>query len=199
MANVTTLIGTLKKVFSDIKEIRWKDGDISAANLASVTWDKQLPVLTDGLDFNMEEPTTNQVKVFGLKRAWASAIEDGDCTMTLQIPTIADGVLGWLWDKTATSVKTASEDVNGKAGAYEGVGYTLTSKKIGGTIMVISGDGAYALIVRHLEATTSFAFSDPKSSPFAVTLTATLSGDVETENATNDFDIAFLEFKETSA
>lgn len=199
MANVTTLISTLKKVFSDVKEIRWKDGDISTANLASVEWDKQLPVLTDGLDFNQEDPTTNQVKVFGLKRAWASATEDGDCTMTLQIPSIAEGVLGWLWDKTASDVKTASETVNGVSGTYNGVGYTLTTKKLDGTIMIISGDGQYALIVRHLEAVTSFAFSDPKSSPFAITLTATLSGDVETENATNDFDIAFLEFTKATA
>lgn len=199
MANVTTLIGTLKKVFSDVKEIRWKDGDISTASLASVEWDKQLPVLTDGLDFNQEDPTTNQVKVFGLKRAWASATEDGDCTMTLQIPSIADGVLGWLWDKTATSVKTATETLNGESGTYNGVGYTLTTKKLEGTVMIISGDGKYALIVRHLEAVTSFAFSDPKSSPFAITLTATLSGDVETENAENDFDIAFLEFTKATA
>lgn len=195
MANVTTLIGTLKKVFSDVKEIRWSDGDVSTADLATHKWDKQLPVLTDGLDFNMEDPTTNQVKVFGLKRAWASATEDGDCTMTLQIPSIAEGVVGWLWDKTADSVATAKEEINGENGSFSGAGYTLTTKKLEGTVMIISGDGKYALIIRHLEAVTSFAFSDPKSSPFAITLTATLSGDVETENATNDFDMAFLEWK----
>lgn len=198
MAAVTTLIGTLKKVFSDVKEIRWKDGDISTANLASVTWDKQLPVLTDGLDFNMEDPTTNQVKVFGLKRAWASPTEDGDCTMTLQIPSIAEGVVGWLWDESASSVATASEEINGETGSFSGKGYTLTTKKLEGTLMVISGDAKYAMVIRHLEAVTSFAFSDPKSSPFAITLTCTLSGDVETENATNDFDIAFLEWSATA-
>lgn len=198
MAAVTTLIGTLKKVFSDVKEIRWKDGDISTANLASVTWDKQLPVLTDGLDFNMDDPTTNQVKVFGLKRAWASATEDGDCTMTLQIPSIAEGVVGWLWDESAASVTTASEEINGETGSFSGKGYTLTTKKLDGTLMIISGDAKYAMIIRHLEAVTSFAFSDPKSNPFAITLTCTLSGDVETENATNDFDLAFLEWSATA-
>lgn len=197
--NVTNLINTFKKVFTDIKEVRWSDGDINTANLATHKWEKQLPVLTDsGFDFSQDDPTVNSGKVYGLKRDWFSTSEDGSVKLTLQIPTVADGVLGWLWTKSATAVKTAAEDVNGVNGTFEGVGYTLTSKTLEGTMMIISGDGKYALIVRHLRASTSFAFSDPKSKPFAVTLTASLSGDVETENATNDFDMAFLEFKKTT-
>ena len=59
--------------------------------------------------------------------------------------------------------------------------------------MIISGDYQHALIIRHLEGSTSFSFSDPKAKPFAITLNYNPSGDVTTDNATDDFDIAFLD------
>lgn len=192
MANVKELINTFKEVFSDIKEIRWSDGDVSTASLATHQWQKQLPVLTDGLDFNQADPTINQSKVFGLSRAWAAAAEAGDVTLKLQIPSMA--VLGWLWKESAATIKTASEEIDGKKGTFQGKGYALTTNKLTGTIMLISGDGQYALLIRHLEAYTSFAFSDAKSKPFAITLNTTLSGDVSLDNAADDFDIAYLKF-----
>ena len=200
MANVTTLVNTFKKAFADISEVRWSDGDVNTTTLASHTWDKQLPVMTDsGFDFNQDDPTINSGKVFGLARDWWSTSEEGAVTLTLQMPSMAEGLLGWIWTKSAASVATASEKINGKTGTFKGAGYSLLTKCIEGTMMIISGDDKYALIVRHLKAYPSFAFSDPKSSPYAIKLTASLAGDVETENAANDFDIAFLEFEEGEA
>lgn len=59
--NVTDLLATFKR-FSDVGEFRWKDGDVSTADLATVKWDKQLPVLTDGMSFEQADPTKNSVK-----------------------------------------------------------------------------------------------------------------------------------------
>jgi hypothetical protein len=195
--NVTDMVNTFKKVFSDVAEFRWKDGDVSTANLATVKWDKELPVLTDGLDFNQADPTTNSVKVLGVTKDWASSQEAGSVTMKIQLPTIADGIVGWLYKQTAASVATAEELLNNESGKFSGKGYSLLKKTIEGTVMMISGDYKYALIIRHLVGNTSFAFSDPKSKPFAVTVNYTLAGDVETANLTDDFDMAFLEWTKT--
>jgi hypothetical protein len=196
--NVTNLINTFKTVFKDVAEFRWLDGDVATAALATTKWDKQLPVLTDGMDFNMADPSTTSVKVLGVDRDWASMHEAGTVTMKIQLPTIADGILGWLYKVGAETVATQEELLNGESGSFKGKGYSLLKKTISGTAMIISGDYKYALIVRHLEGTTSFAFSDPKAKPFAITLNYNLSGDVTTDNATDDFDIAFLTWTKTA-
>ena len=192
--NVTDLLATFKKVFSDVGEFRWKDGDVSTADLATVKWDKQLPVLTDGMSFEQADPTKNSVKVLGVSKDWANAKTAGEVSMKIQLPTVAEGILGWLYKETAATVKTASETINGVKGSFSGKGYSLMQKTISGTAMIISADYTKALIVRHLEGTTSFAFSDPKSKPFAVNINYSLSGDVATTAATDDFDISFLDF-----
>lgn len=196
--NVTNMINTFKKVFKDVAEFRWIDGDVSTANLATTKWDKELPVLTDGMDFNQAEPSSTSVKVLGVDKDWASMHEAGTVTMKIQLPTIADGILGWLYKAGAATVATGEELLNGESGSFTGKGYSLVKKTISGTAMIISGDYQHALIIRHLEGSTSFAFSDPKSKPFAITLNYNLSGDVTTDNATDDFDIAFLDWKKTS-
>jgi hypothetical protein len=192
--NVTNMINTFKKVFKDVAEFRWIDGDVSTANLATTKWDKELPILTDGMDFNQAEPSSTSVKVLGVDKDWASMHEAGTVTMKIQLPTIAEGILGWLYTASATTVATAEELLNGESGSFKGKGYSLIKKTISGTAMIISGDYKYALVVRHLEGSTSFAFSDPKSKPYAISLHYNLSGDVATADATDDFDIAFLEW-----
>lgn len=196
--NVTNMINTFKKVFKDVAEFRWIDGDVSTANLATTKWEKELPVLTDGMDFNQADPSSTSVKVLGVDRDWASMHEAGTVTMKIQLPTIADGILGWLYKVGAATVATGEELLNGESGSFTGKGYSLIKKTISGTAMIISGDYQHALIIRHLEGATSFAFSDPKAKPFAITLNYNLSGDVTTDNATDDFDIAFLDWRKSA-
>ena len=195
--NVTNMINTFKKVFKDVAEFRWIDGDVSTANLATTKWDKELPILTDGMDFNQAEPSSTSVKVLGVDKDWASMHEAGTVTMKIQLPTIADGILGWLYKVGAATVATGEELLNGESGSFTGKGYSLIKKTISGTAMIISGDYQHALIIRHLEGSTSFSFSDPKAKPYAITLHYNLSGDVATDNATDDFDIAFLDWKKS--
>lgn len=195
--NVTNLVNTFKSVFKDVAEFRWIDGDVSTANLATIKWDKVLPVLTDGMDFNQADPTSNSVKILGVDKDWASMHEAGAVTMKIQLPTIAEGILGWLYSKGDTTITTAEELLNGESGHFTGKGYSLIKKTIAGTAMIISGDYKHALVVRHLEGATSFSFSDPKSKPYAITLHYNLSGDVATADIANDFDIAFLDWAKT--
>lgn len=197
--NVTSLIDTFRQVFMGVSTFRWKDGDVSTAELASVKWDKELPVLTDGLEFSQDDPTVNDVKVLGESRPWASTSESGSINMAINLPTVSEDIMGWLYTEGATSVTTAEEVTKGgKSGSFSGKGYKLTKKAVEGTVMIVSEDEQYALIVRHIVGYTSFAFSDPTTTPFAVKITATLSGMVSEDNLTNDFDIAFLKFQESA-
>lgn len=196
--NVTELLNTFKKVFKDVAEFRWADGDVSTSSIATKVWDKVLPVLTDGMDFSQADPSSNSVKVLGVDKDWASMHEAGAVTLKIQLPTIADGILGWLYKGSAATITTNAELLNGESGHFAGKGYSLIKKTISGTAMIISGDYKHALIIRHLEGATSFSFSDPKSKPYAITLHYNLSGDVATADATDDFDIAYLDWvKET--
>ena len=123
--NVTNMINTFKKVFKDVAEFRWIDGDVSTANLATTKWDKELPILTDGMDFNQAEPSSTSVKVLGVDKDWASMHEAGTVTMKIQLPTIADGILGWLYKVGAATVATGEELLNGESGSFTGKGYSL--------------------------------------------------------------------------
>lgn len=195
--NVTSLINTFNDVFSGVSSFRWVDGDVNTATLATQQWDKELPVLEDGLSFSQDAPTINTKKVLGITRPWFSTSEAGDVTMEITIPSVAEGLLGWLFSESATSVTTKEETYLGKKGSYKGKGYQLTKKSIQGTAMIISEDGSRALVIRHLEAYTSFEYSNPTTDPYAVKLTASLSGQVGEGAETDDFDIAFLKWEDS--
>ena len=196
--NVTNLIETFKEVFNGVSEFRWKDGDVSTASLTTVKWDKVLPVMDDGMDFKQADPSITSSNVLGLSKPWASVAKAGDVNCTITIPSVADGVLGWLYTKGTTAITTAEELINGESGTFKGYGYKLVKKVVEGTVMIISEDGKYALIIRHLRGYTSFDYSKPNSAPFAVKLTTTLSGDVATADATDDFDLALLKWEKSA-
>ncbi len=174
----------LKEIFKGVSSIRL--ATTVQASLATAAWDVELPVANDSLNITQADGTLNPLKVYGQAGAWTIVGETGDISMTMFVPSIHDDLMDIFYQKTAASLSSADEAVNGVTGSYEGYGYYLTNEMIEGSMMIISEDRKSALFIRNIQGYPALVFDSPLDRPMGVNLSLQVVG------GDNEADIAFL-------
>ena len=116
------------------------------------TFDFELPVLEDGVGFDTGAPSVNRVKITE-GRTICSNAQQGDPSINFQVASIAGYINDLFMDEAV-----ASSEVGGTIDGvtYEGAGYSLAPKKVGGALFMTSKDKKSAIYLPNVEMFASF-------------------------------------------
>lgn len=177
---VTNQLTSLSTLFSSVKEVYFKAGEVKAADLggASLSVDYEFPVLEDGVSFDTGAPDVTQIKLTTGK-IWTQKTKRGDSDISFNVATVDDGVNKLLMNAT-------SSEVAGAAGTflagetYGGQGYNLDPKVVTGALILYSEDRStiIALPNAYIVSSLNAADSDnPAYFKLVVTPRANTEGD----------------------
>lgn len=153
MANIsiTTTLDSLHELISKMSNVYYISTPNQAIS-AITTFDMELPVLADGLNFDTGAPTVNRVKLTE-GRTWKTGAQQGDADITMQVSSIA-GPVSDLFFESGSSAAVTSGTIGGYK--YSGKGYSLTPKKVTGALFMQSDDKTSAIYLPNVEMFASF-------------------------------------------
>lgn len=149
--SITTGLSALAKHFCNMHRIFYIETPNQA--LGDITeFDMELPILEDGVGFDTGAPDVSRVKLTE-GRIWCSAANAGDPSINFQLSSTDDLVNGMLMDEKVTKA-TLGGTIDGVS--YEGAGYSLEPKKVGGALFMTSKDKKSAIYLPNVEMFASF-------------------------------------------
>lgn len=155
----TTELTSLATLFSSVKEIYFKAGELAAADLsgASVTVDMELPVLDDGVSFDTGAPDVSQIKLTTGK-IWAQRTKRGDSDISFNVASIEGVVNDLLLNKHSQVKGTAGAFEEGAT--FEGQGYDLDPKVVKGSLIMYSEDHSTIIALPNAHIVSSLNAAD---------------------------------------
>ena len=159
----------LKDVFCGVNSLYMVKGAI--ADLTTIDFTHDMPVIVDTLSYSEGEPTRNSVKVHGLDADWCTMYEGGETTFTVDIPTAHPDVLEFFWGKGEAQTST----INGES--WEGNKYKRYGKQIKLGLGILSGDGSKMFVVTEVDAVASNIFESGSTQPHLVRINGSVSSD----------------------
>lgn len=155
---VTTALSTLRTLFNDLKEVYYKNTEITSDDLegASFSMDIELPVLDEGVTFDSGTADVTRVRLT-TKEIWTSKATQGDPDITFQVASIA-GKVNELFLEKGGDVTEGTFTIDGNT--YSGAGYSLAPKKVTGSLMMKSEDRQTVVILPNVEIYANLVASD---------------------------------------
>lgn len=167
---ITKTKESMTGIFNKISRIFYT----STPNLTPATltkFDCELPVLSDGVNFDTGEADVTVVKLTDGTN-WTSIANPGDPDISFQVASFDDAVTSiFLTKKTSAAAATSgalAEDANMK---YSGSGFSLTPKTIHGGLFLVSEDRQVSIFMPNVEAYSSVAMDGDNPGYFNVKVT----------------------------
>lgn len=193
---ITDKLSSLETLFNDIEEVYYKSTEIKSTDLAAsaLTVDMELPVLEDGVNFDTGAADVTEIKLT-TGRIWTSKAVKGDSGISMQIASVA-GKINELFMGTVKTSAGADVSVNAASGlidgsTYKGKGYSMSPKKVVGSLIFPSNDRSTIIILPKVEMYSSLVAADGDN-PAYFNVTVTPKANSE------EVEIFILEKTETS-
>lgn len=172
-------LSDLATLFSGMKNVYFKNGELTATDLANeaLTVDLELPVLEDA-NFDTGAPDVSQIKLISGK-IWAQKTKRGDSDISFNVASV-DGEINDLL------LNVSSANVTGKVGSivpdatYSGKGYNLDPKVVKGSLICVSEDKSTIIAIANASIVSSLNAADgdnPAYFKLVVTPFANSAGD----------------------
>ncbi len=162
---ITDKLSSLETLFNDIEEVYYKSTEIKSTDLAAsaLTVDMELPVLEDGVNFDTGAADVTEIKLT-TGRIWTSKAVKGDSGISMQIASVA-GKINELFMGTVKTSAGADVSVNAASGlidgsTYKGKGYSMSPKKVVGSLIFPSNDRSTIIILPKVEMYSSLVAAD---------------------------------------
>lgn len=156
---VTTKLTDLKTLFNDVKEIYFKSSEIKVADLGKAfTVDIEFPVLEEGVNFNTGDAEVTKIKLT-TGSTWVSKATKGDGDISFQVASIAGPVNTLLMNKVGTDI-TSTAGILVEGVTYSGGAYSLTPKKVVGSLLMFSEDRQTIIALPNVEMYSSLVAAD---------------------------------------
>ena len=176
-ANLQTLFSKMSHVFFSSKSITASDFKTNGLEM-----DIELPVLSDGVNFNMGEPDKTETKLTtGI--IWTSRADKGDSDISFQVASI-DGIINSIFmnQKSAayTGVKFGGAAAFGipADNVYAGVSYSSDVKKVTGSLLLTDDNAQTIIVLPNVEMYAGLVVSDGDNPAyFNVSVTPTVNAD----------------------
>lgn len=155
----TTELTTLSTLFSSVKEIYFKSGELVAADIsaANVTVDMELPVLDDGVSFDTGAPDVSQIKLTTGK-IWAQRTKRGDSDISFNVASV-EGIINDLLLNKHTKV-TGTAGAFEEGATFDGQGYDLDPKVVKGSLIMYSEDHSTIIALPNAHIVSSLNAAD---------------------------------------
>lgn len=177
-------VANLQTLFAKASHIFYSKNQITSADLSTkgIEFDLELPVLADGVTFNMGEPDKTETKLTtGI--IWVSRADKGDSDISFQVSSMAGAVNDlFMTKKTAsfsgvTFAKSADFGIP-EGNVYEGVSYASDVKKLTGSLLLTDDNAQTVIILPNIEAYAGLVVSDGDSPAyFNVSVTPKINSD----------------------
>lgn len=148
---ITNELDALKQCFDNPGEVYFSPtptDDIAA--LATV--DYALPVIQSQALINTGEATINRTKLID-SQTWCSYPVSGDPDISLQVASVKNSITDLFMNKAGAAI-TMTNTINGKT--YAGQGYSLAVKKVKGTLLYVSMDKSFMILLPNVSVYASF-------------------------------------------
>ena len=148
---ITNDLSALEKHFCQMHHIFYiEEPNQSLSELTR--FDAELPVLEDGVGFDTGTANVSRIKITEGRTICTSATQ-GDPSINFQVASIAGYINDLFMDEAV-----ASSEVGGTIDGvtYEGAGYSLAPKKVGGALFMTSKDKKSAIYLPNVEMFASF-------------------------------------------
>ena len=160
-ASNTKEVTDLKSIFNSVNNVYFKKAEIKTSDLSGegLTYDMELPILSDGVSFNTGEPDVTEVKLT-TQRIWSRVVKKGDSDISFNVASVSDDITALLMKKVASST------VTGKAGAvvagktYSGSGFSLDPQTITGALVMVSEDKGCTIVLPWVQIVSSLNAAD---------------------------------------
>lgn len=168
---ITTSKESLRVLFNQMKHVFYLATKNTLPS-AIATFDKELPVLKDGVTFDTGSPDITKVKLT-TGDVWTAVADAGDPDITFQVASVAEDINAlFLNVQQGTSEQKiavgASATVNGKT--YKGYGYDMSPKKATGGLFLTSEDGESAIFLPNVEMYANLVSEEGKPAYFNVSV-----------------------------
>lgn len=166
LADIKTLFNKIDNIYL-FKSTNLKPSAIVAA-------DFEIPVISDGVNFNTGEPSVTKVKLT-TGETWTTMAEVGDSDIKFQVGSIDEKVNNLFLNKISTEEETAGATIAGNT--YKGLGYSLEPKKLKVGLLMLSEDRQTVIFLPNVEVYSSLVIDDSKPAYYNVTCTPLASAD----------------------
>lgn len=155
---VTKKLTDLQTVFNSACNFYFRKEEIKGSDLgeSALKMDMELPILSDGVNFDTGEPDVTEIKLT-TQRIWSRKVQRGDSDISLQIASI-EGSVNELLMKKVEDATSAQGLVEGKT--YKGAGYSLDPQTITGSLVVVSEDQNAIVILPWMQLVSSLNLAD---------------------------------------
>ncbi len=126
----------------------------------------QLYSLENSLVLSPEDPSGEGIYVDQKHMLIDYAMEAGDWTFTLNVPTTNEALYDYFFENVETSVSITGQD----GGTYAGKGYG-SPKEVDLTVNLTSESGKSSIVLGHVRVLASFPNIEDRSTPLYVKLT----------------------------
>lgn len=156
---VTKSVTDLQSLFNSMSNVYYRSTEIKSTDLAaeSLTVDFELPVLSDGANFDTGEPDVTEIKLT-TQRIWSRVVKKGDSDISFQVASIDGAINDLFLKKVGNAVSKAAAIVDGKT--YKGQGYSLDPQTITGALICVSEDKASTIILPLAQIVSSLKVAD---------------------------------------
>ena len=158
-ANTITLASgkdaaSLQVLFTKMNHVYFYNGQITTSKLtAGLECVLELPVLSDGVSFNMGEPDKQETKLTtGV--IWTSRADKGDSDISFQVASIAGPINELFMRKPSVSIPSVKLGTSLGFNAektFNGVAYSSEVKKVQGSLLMTDDNGATAIVLPNVE------------------------------------------------
>ena len=142
---ITKKIEELQQIFDRINKVFY----VTTPNTAMVdltTFDIELPVISDGVTFDMGSPDVTRVRLT-TRQLWTSMAELGDPDISFQVSSVSEEISSMFMSKVGAVSQTST--VGGIS--FSGAGYDMTAKKVNGGLYLLSDDEKNAIFMPNVE------------------------------------------------
>ncbi len=153
----------LQDVMTGIAKIKL----VPVGKIIATTFDEADEIFTvkDSVNVSQTAPTKNEVKIDQRETAIAVTYESGEFTITGQIPSMAEPLLKYFYNTTATAPIAIT-------GYNAGVGVKLDRKSVK-AMLYIEAQSGQALIITNCEFVTNIMWDSTSTTPLRLEFTAT--------------------------
>lgn len=176
----------LSKLFKGVASI-----SILPYEATGVTWDgldfggaDQIFTLKDTFTISQDDPTTTNIQIDQKDENIDTTVEQGDWTISGNIPTIAEEILSIFYDEGAL---VSSTGIKGQTGtAYKGKAFFANPREVYATWLVENAKQDMAVAFARVKMTVGLA-QDDTSNPAYLKLNATILANTEATGAQGDW------------
>ena len=154
---VTKGLVDLHQLFNSVDEIYFKKSELTTTALASaLTFDLELPVLSEGVTFDTGQPEVTQINLT-TGTMWTTRAVRGETDISFQVATMSADVN----DLFLTKIKdiAATENLIDSV-SLAGGAYSLAPKKAVGSLTMFSEDKSSVIVLPNIEVYANLVLAD---------------------------------------